>query len=116
MSLLDRGKQKCKIFPEVTRLDEDGNTITEPATEGFEAWAVFQIQNQSGTASRRQEQNDEGFETERVYRMRLSRKYPLLEANAEVEWLGARWAVFGDPMLYNGSRRTQHADYSIRRF
>jgi hypothetical protein len=48
--------------------------------------------------------------------MRLARKYPLLNANAEVEWLGVRWAVFGDPMLYRGSRRTSHADYSIRRF
>jgi hypothetical protein len=48
--------------------------------------------------------------------MRLPRGAPLLGAQAQVEWRGVRWAVFGDPFFYNSSRRTAHVGYTLKRF
>lgn len=116
MSLLDKGTECVTIFPEEVVTDVDGNTRTQCAEKGFHCRAVIQPQGQSGTASRRSEQDNEGFESERVYTMRLPRSAPVLGAQAQVEWRGARWGVFGDPFYFSNSRRTRHYRYTIKRY
>jgi hypothetical protein len=121
MSLLDGGAnyEPVIVYPEVSRRDADGNIVTEASTTGVPDVARFQVLNQSGTSSRRQEQDNEGFESEKVYGMRFPRSSPFhsaLGAQAEIDWNGQRWVVFGDPNLHNGSPRTRHATYTIKRY
>jgi hypothetical protein len=119
MSLLDHGPgyEPCTVFPEELVKDKDGNDLTRPSAEGIPAEARFQIQGQSGTSSRRQEQDNEGFESEKVYKIRFKRSFPyVLGAQSQIEWNGVRWALFGDVARYNGSRRTRHQTYTIKRY
>lgn len=118
MALLDKpGREQIIVYPEETYVDEDGNTLTRPSTTGIPCTATIQIENQSGTSSRRQEKQEEGFESERVYRVRLPRSAGVaINAQAQIEWQGVRWSVFGDLKFYNGSNATRHTDFSIRRF
>lgn len=116
MSLLDRGTDPIVIYPEEVVTDIDGNIRTQASKCGYPAIARIQPQGQSGTASRRAEQDNEGFESERVYTMRLPRSYPVLGAQSQIEWMGARWAVFGDAFHYHSSPRTAHTAYTIKRF
>ena len=122
MSLLDGGAryEDCVVYPEVTTTDRDGNTVTKASETGIPAKARFQMQNQSGTSSRRQEQDNEGFESEQVYSMRFPRSFTaehgILGAQSQVVWNGNRWAVYGDVKRFNSSRRTQHVLYTIARF
>ena len=117
MSLLDRGTDDIMVFPEVAVVDVDGNIRTQPSKVGFPARARMQPQGQSGTSSRRAEQDNEGFEGERVYTMRMPRSFPhILGAQSQIEWQGNRWAVFGDAFYYNSSRRTAHVAYTIKRY
>lgn len=122
MSLLDRGPvyQPCEVYMEVSERDTDGNLRTRPSTVPTPAVARFQIQGQSGTSSRRQEQDNEGYETEKVYRVRFPRsftqKYGVLGAQSQIEWAGKRWAVFGDEAVYANSPRTAHVTYTIKRY
>jgi hypothetical protein len=116
MSLLDRGKEDILIFQEEEWTDRDGNTMLRPSEVGTPARAVIQPAAQSGTSARRKEQDNEGYETEDVYRLRLPRSFPfLLGSQAQIEWRGARWCVVGNPMVFSGSKRTAHVDYTIRR-
>lgn len=127
MSLLDGGDQfePCTVYLEVTRQDEDGNTITTASPTGIQTMARFQIQGQSGTASRRAEQEDEGFATERVYTIRFTnaftQQYGELGAQSVIEWgvdsrgRPARYQIFGDVQRFGGSRRTRHVVYTLRR-
>lgn len=127
MSLLDRGGgyEPCAVYLETTRVDEDGNTLTVPATTPVETLGWFQVRNQSGTSSRRTEQNDEGFITEQVYSVQFTRAftaaYGELGASTVIEWREdssgrpARWSVFGDAQRYTGSRGTKHVVYTLRR-
>jgi hypothetical protein len=105
MSLLNRGTYEVIAFPEVTRTDSDGNKITAPGTVGVLARAVVQplssTENEEGSTSR--------------YRLRLVGYSGLLGAQSAVEWNGKRYAITGDPMIYNGSRRTAHVDYEMVR-
>ena len=105
MSLLHRGTDQVTVFAEVTKTDSDGNTITAPGTIGVLTRAV--IQPLSSTES------DEG--TTSKYRLRLVGYPDLLGAQSAVEWQGRRYAIDGDPKIYNGSRRTAHVDYVISR-
>ena len=122
MSLLDGGPglEPCIVFPEIETTSTDGNPKTQPSDTGIAAQARFQIQGQSGTSSRRQEQDNEGFESEKVYKVRFPRSSPFsttpLGAQSEIEWRGVRWAVFGDAARYNASRRTAHTTYTIKRY
>jgi hypothetical protein len=79
--------------------------------------AAVQLMAQSGTSSRRSEQDNEGLETEEVYRLRLPRSYsgPVIGAHGRVEWRGLSWSVIGKERRYNGSPRTGHIDYTLRR-
>ncbi|MDV6975335.1 hypothetical protein [Mycobacterium intracellulare] len=123
MSLLDAGQgfEPCTVYLEEVSTDDDGNTLTRPSATGIPAKARFQIQGQSGTSSRRAEQQEEGFETERVYTVRFPRGFPILGAQSQIGWgtdsegREARWSIFGDVQRYNSSRRTRHVVYTIRR-
>lgn len=116
MSLLDTGRETVVIFQEIETTDADGNTITKAGPTGVETVATVQLLAQSGTSARRAEQDNEGFESEQAYRMRLPRSFPFeIGAQAQIEWLGVRWSINGKPRRYNGSDRTAHTDYIIRR-
>lgn len=119
MSLLDKGVEDVIVFPEITTTDSDGNPFTKASDTGVPAKATIQIASQSGTSARRAEQDEEGFESEEIYRIRFPRAVDAmlgpLGPQSQVEWQGHRWAVFGWRKRYNGSRRTRHNDYMIRR-
>ncbi|GAB3475291.1 hypothetical protein GCM10027521_04880 [Amycolatopsis cihanbeyliensis] len=116
VSLLDTGVEDVTVYPEEVTQDRDGNTITRPSATGIPAKATIQLKAQSGTSSRRAEQDNEGFETETVYRLRFPRSFPhVLGAQARIEWRGEYWAVIGDAQRFNGSHKTRHIDYTIRR-
>lgn len=122
MSLLDTGAryQPIKVFPEVLKVDSDGNKFTGPSDTPIDAIARLQVANQSGTSARRAEQDNEGFETEKVYRMRFPRSFTkthgILGAQTQIEWKGKRWALFGDATEYDSSPALQRVDYTIKRF
>jgi hypothetical protein len=117
MSLLDSANEDIVIYHEVAYEDADGNQMFRASALGTPARATIQPIGQSGTSSRRAEQNDEGYETEETYRMRLPRSYDDTEigAHARIEWRGVRWSVIGKARHYRGSPRTSHIDYQLRR-
>lgn len=116
MSLLDKGTDHVVVYPEEVWTDSDGNTMIRAASTGIPTTASVQILAQSGTSARRSEQDNEGFESEEVYRVRFPRSFTVpIGAQARVEWRGVMWSVIGEPRRYNGSRRTTHLDYTIRR-
>jgi len=122
MSLLDTGAtyQNILVFPEEMVLDRDGNKFTRPSTTPIPAQARLQVANQSGTSARRAEQDNEGFETEKVYRMRFPRSFTrdhgILGAQSQIEWRGQRWVVFGEATVYESSPALSRVDYTIKRF
>ena len=122
MSLLDTGAryEPITVYPEEMKVDQDGNKFTGPSTTPIQAIARLQIQGQSGTSARRAEQDNEGFSTEKVYRMRFPRSFTkqhgILGAQSQIEWQGQRWALFGDANVYNGSPALARVDYTIKRF
>lgn len=118
MSLLDSGhREDVTVYVEETYVDGDGNTDTRPSETGFPAKARIQIKGQSGTAARRSEQDNEGFESEKVYELKFPRSFTtILGAQAQIQWRGARWTLFGDVNRYNNSRRTAHNTYTIKRY
>jgi hypothetical protein len=116
VSLLNKVVEDIVIYHEVTSVDSDGNTMTRASSVGVPAQATIQATGSSGTAGRRAEQDNEGFESEANYRLRLKKDYPaILGAQAKIEWRGEIWSIVGDAKRYNGSRRTSHVDYMIRR-
>lgn len=118
MSLLDKGRETVVVFPEETYTDPDGNLLRRPQATGITVVnAVVQLLAQSGTSQRRAEQDNEGQETEEMYRLRLPRSYigPVIGAHGRVVWRNLSWAVIGKERRYNSSSRTAHIDYLIRR-
>lgn len=116
MSLLDIGKQNVTIYLEEVWTDSDGNTMTRPGSVGIPAKVTIQFEPASGTSQRRVEQDNEGFETEQNYRMRVPRNFPyVIGAQSKIVWDGKTFSVNGDAQPYNGSPRTAHLDYSLRR-
>lgn len=106
MSLLNRGTDTVTVFEEVTRTDSDGNTITTPGTVGVVSRAV--VRPLSSTES--------DGDTAPKYRLRLVGWHgSLLGAHSAVEWNGKRYAIDGEPLVYNGSRRTAHVTYTLIR-
>ena len=117
MSLLDKGNELIIVFPEEVVIDVDGNTQTRVSKTGIPVWGRIQPVGASGTSARRAEQDNEGFESEQLYRMRLPRAYAChIRAQAQVEWRGKRWAVHGDATVYCNSPRTSHVTYMLRRY
>lgn len=117
MSLLDKWNAKILLYPEEVTTDRDGNTITQASETPIPLKVWLQVRGQSGTASRRSEQQDEGYETEQVLSMRLRRKDMDLEigAQSKVTWGDEEYSVFGDVDRYIASPRTRHAMYTLRR-
>jgi hypothetical protein len=109
MSLLLRGTETVTVYPEEVIADCDGNTRTRPSTVGVVARAVIQPM---GTPS---EAQNIGYLTESKYRLRLVNYPSLLGAQSQVEWQGKRYAIDGEPRVFNGSRRTAHVDYVMIR-
>lgn len=105
MSILNRGTDQVTVFAETVVADSDGNTITKPGTVGVLTRAVVQplssTEDADGTTSK--------------YRLRLIGYPDLLGARSAVEWNGKRYAIDGDPLIYNGSPRTAHVDYVMVR-
>lgn len=118
MTLIDRiCNQEIMVYPEEVVTDIDGNIRTRPSATGFPARVRLQVQGQSGTSARRQEQDNEGYESEKVYTMRFPRGFTtVLGASTQIEWNGQRWALFGDVNRYTASPRTSHHTYTIKRF
>jgi hypothetical protein len=110
MSLLNRGTETVKVFQEVQtpETDSDGNTFTRAARVGTLVRAVVQPISSTENA-------DGGFNTESRYRLRLINYPGILGAQSQIEWNGKRYSIFGDAMIYNGSRRTAHVDYVMVR-
>lgn len=122
MSLLLRGNELVTFYPEVIHIDADGNTNTRASDmsgPGITVNAVVQAAAQSGTSARRAEQDEEGFESEEIYRVRVARAdddaLGYVGPQGRVRWRGDEWEVFGHPKIYNGSFRTRHRDFLIRR-
>lgn len=118
MSLLDRGNVEVILYPEVAEYDADGNIRTRASSEGVPIRVSLQPQGQSGTAARRAEQHQEGYETEKVMRMRVRRKDAekyTIGAQSKIEFQGNTWSVFGDAIQYLSSPRTAHNVYHLRR-
>lgn len=118
MSLLDRGQEDILIFLEEAVFDEDGNIQTRPSKVGVPTKARMQPLGQSGTSSRKQEEDVEGYESERVYSLRLPNSWPHGEVGTQsrIEWRGEYWALFGPPVRYVSSPRTSHITYTIKRY
>lgn len=119
MSLLDRADQDVVIYQSEEFQDDLGNILERPSATGYAAKAQIQAARQSGTSARRAEQDNEGYETEEVYRMRFTREHDrtheVLRPGAQVDWAGKKWSVVGYATPYMGSRRTAHIDYQLRR-
>lgn len=117
MSLLDKGRETVTLYNEIPYLDSDGNPSrkagTTPVTINN---CVVQLLAQSGTSARRTEDNNEGFDSERVYRLRPPRSFTTeIGMLAKIVWRGETWSVFGKARRFNGSNRTAHIDYLIRK-
>ncbi|WP_067532227.1 hypothetical protein [Nocardia crassostreae] len=109
MSLLDRGNEEVTAYTTETITDVDGNTITRPSRVGVVVRAS--VQPFAST-----EDNELGFTTRETYRLRIARGYSVeLGAQAPVDWRGQRWSVIGEPLRFNGSRRTGRLEYLIER-
>lgn len=109
MSLLNRGTETVVIFAEEAVTDADGNTMTRPSTVGVVARAVIQP---IGTPT---EDQDIGYLTTSKYRLRLIGWPEPLGAQSQIDWQRKRYAIDGDPRIFNGSRRTAHVDYVMVR-
>lgn len=118
MSLLDVGRETVTIYHAEEFTSPDGNIMWRPSATDIDVVSncVVQVESQSGTSARRREQDEEGYDTEQIYRLRLPRTYTReISFAAQVEWRGLRWSVNGWPKIYNGASRTAHMDYSLRR-
>lgn len=117
MSLLDKGRETVVFYQEESYTDPDGNPSRRASsTPTTISNCVVQLVAQSGTSARRTEDNNEGFDSEQVYRLRPPRSFTtIIGMHARVVWNGQEWAVFGKARRYNGSDRTKHIDYMIRK-
>lgn len=117
MSLLDQGMVDVLLYPEVAVTDRDGNIRTRASDIPIPLNVSLQPQGQSGTAARRNEQDNEGYETEQVMRMRLRRQDEHIQIGAQSKVVvgDQTWSVFGDAIPYQGSPRTTHLVYTLRR-
>lgn len=120
MSLLDKGNETLVIYPQASRLDADGNKINyADKNNPITVHGVVQLLAQSGTSARRSEQDEEGYDSEEMYRVRLTRadiaRVVDILPQAQILWDNKTWAVFGYHQYYNGSPRTAHVDFMLRR-
>jgi hypothetical protein len=98
--------------------DVDGNIMYRASDTDVETITncAVQVASQSGTSARRAEQDQEGYDTEDVYRFRPPVTYTReIGFEAKVEWRGLLWSVIGNAKHFNGSENTYHTDYTLRR-
>lgn len=118
MSLLTRGNQTVVIYHSEAFTDEDGNLLYRPSSTDVETLSncIVQVAAQSGTSARRAEQDEEGYDTEQVYRFRPPQYYTRrIHFASQIEWDGVRWSIIGHAKLYRANSRTRHDDYTLRR-
>lgn len=118
MSLLDVGRETVTVYHQESFIDADGNKMYRASTTDVEVIknCAVQLTAQSGTSARRTEQDQEGYDTEDVYRFRPPRSYTRkIGFQAQAQWRGLRWAIIGNPKEFNGSDNTYHTDYTLRR-
>lgn len=117
MSLLDKGRETIIVYNDEPYIDPDGNPSRRASSTPITVTnCVVQLLAQSGTSARRTEQDNEGFESEEVYRLRPPRSFTtIIGSHAKVIWNGVEWGVFGKARRFNGSDRTAHIDYFLRR-
>ena len=117
INILDRpGRDTVVVFLEEEYTDSDGNPMTRASSTGITTTATVQLSAASGTSARRAEQGNKGFVTEETYKVRFPRSFPhVLDAQSKIEWQGRMYSVFGDAQRYNGSDRTRHVWYTMRR-
>ena len=118
MSLLTRGRETVVVHHDEVWTSPDGNIMHRPSNTDVETitGCAVQLAAQSGTSARRAEQDEEGYNTEDVYRFRPPQSYTRrIGFGATAEWRGLTWAVIGNPKEFNGSDTTQHIDYTLRR-
>jgi hypothetical protein len=115
--LLDKGRETIVLYNEETYISPDGNPSRRASSTGVTVTnCVIQPSAQSGTSQRREEQDNEGFESESTYRLRPPRSFTtIIGMMAKVVWQGETWSVVGKHKRYNGSSKTAHIDYTIRR-
>jgi hypothetical protein len=90
------------IWPDNDKLDKlNGNAVEELGhRKRNRERTVHRIRATGHRGTRRRDHQIEGHEFIAVLRERLA-----------VEWQSRRYAIDGDPKIYNGSRRTAHVDY-----
>lgn len=118
MSLLTRGRETVIVHHGEQYVSPDGNIMYRASTTDVETISncAVQVQAQSGTSARRAEQDEEGYDTEDIYRFRPPQWYTReINFASRIEWRGLLWSVIGNAKLYNGSDVTQHTDYTLRR-
>lgn len=118
MSLLDVGRETVIVHHQESWTSPDGNPMFRASDTDVETITncAVQIAAQSGTSARRAEQDQEGYDTEDVYRFRPPRSYTRqIGFEAKVEWRGLLWSVIGNSKHFNGSNNTYHNDYTLRR-
>jgi len=118
MSLLDKGREIVTVYHQEAWTSPQGNPMYRASTTDVETLdnCVVQLAAQSGTSARRMEQDEEGYDTEQVYRFRPPRSYTrVIGFEAQVEWRGMRFSVLGHARRYNGSDNTAHIEYVLRR-
>lgn len=117
MSLLDRGNADVLLYPEEVTEDMDGNIRTQASDTPIPIRAYLWVMNQSGTASRRAEQDNEGFAIEKVLSMRPVRRdqHHEIGAQAKIQWGDEMYSVFGEVSRHNMSPSTTHYVYTLRR-
>ena len=118
VSLLDHGRETVIVHHEERWTSPDGNPMYRASDTDVETITncAVQVAAQSGTSARRAEQDEEGYDTEQVYRFRPPRSYTReIGFEAKVEWRGLMWSVIGRAKHFNGSSNTNHLDYTLRR-
>ena len=118
MSLLTQGRETVVVHHAEQYLDSLGNIMYRASDTDVETITncAVQLAAQSGTSARRAEQDEEGYDTEDVYRFRPPQTYTReISFGSRVEWDGLMWAVIGNIRKYNGSDITRHHDYTLRR-
>lgn len=118
MSLLTTGRETVIIHHAEQYTSPDGNVMFRISATDVDTVTncAVQLASQSGTSARRAEQDEEGYETEDVYRFRPPVSYIRnIHFASKVEWRGVMWSVIGNAKYYNGSDNTAHTDYTLRR-
>ncbi|MCP3801851.1 hypothetical protein NLX83_21530 [Allokutzneria sp. A3M-2-11 16] len=107
MGALDHGPETVTIYPAVTTIDPDGNTITVPDEARPVVVRGCHIQPETSTVDTILGQTAE-------IRYRLIVRDAPLGAWAVVVWRGRRYDVLGEPRLWPHPPRLRHITATLR--